>query len=253
MRRGVGPPDELRWKLLYELVEDLSRQRCTQDAIDTLLEDAQELVPGDRGLSMMKMEGLIPFCVRWPKYAESLVPLFNSQLNRRSPFYYKPPYTTLPPVDWFDYGDSEYHKEFNVPLGIRYSLGVGIRDFSSDTQYAMFVHRSRQDPPFQEKDLAALSSIRGAVSNLLTLISSSSSQFEGRIQARESEPGCDILSPRETEIAKLICRRLTMRAIASRLGISPRTVERHALHIYQKLNVPGRRELIRLCGKRDEK
>jgi len=72
----------------------------------------------------MKMEGRIPYCLRWPAYADKLVPLFNSTLNRRSPFYYQPPYAVLPVVDWFDYRESEYHREFNVPLGIRYSLGV---------------------------------------------------------------------------------------------------------------------------------
>jgi DNA-binding CsgD family transcriptional regulator len=34
-----------------------------------------------------------------------------------------------------------------------------------------------------------------------------------------------------------------MREIAALLGISLRTVERHALHIHQKLDVSGRREL----------
>lgn len=250
--RSPSPKNERRWRLLYELVEDLSRQRSGSDAIDTIMRDAPELVPGDRGLSMIKMEGRIPFCVRWPEYANCLVPQFNRYLNRRSPMYYDPPYTVLNPVDWFTYRESEYHAEFNVPLGIRYSVGVGIRDESSHDQYALFVHRSPGDAPFRDTDVAALSCIREPISNLLTLIGESSRGFERRVWEREADPRCDILSPREREIAQLICRRLTMRAIACHLGISPRTVERHALHIYQKLDIPGRRALIRLCGNPDE-
>lgn len=244
-------PNERRWRLLYELVEDLSRQRSGTDAIDAIVEDAQEIVPGDRGVSMIQIEGRIPFCVRWPEYAARLVPRFNGHLNRRSPMYYDPPYTVLDPVDWCDYRNSEYHAEFNVPLGIRYSIGVGLRDESSGTQYALFVHRSPRDTPFRDEDVSALSAIQGPVSNLLTLIGASSGRFEQRIQERESQSGCDILSPRERQIANLICRRFTMGSIAGQLGISPRTVERHALHIYQKLDLPGRRALICLCGHPD--
>jgi DNA-binding CsgD family transcriptional regulator len=249
---GKSPsPREPRWRLLYEMVEDLSRQRSCQGALDTVLKDACDLVPADRGLSLIRMEGRIPYCLRWPDYADSLVPLFNSTLNRRSPFYYQPPYTVLPAVDWFDYRESEYHREFNVPLGIRYSLGVGFRDFSADTQYVLFVHRSTRDSSFDDEDIAAMGSMREAVSNLLTLIGSTYGEWERRIRERECRSGCDVLSAREREVAQLICRRLTMNAIAARLGISARTVERHALHIYQKLALPGRRELIQLCGRAD--
>lgn len=248
MTDRMEPRGEQRWRLLYDLAVELSRKRCRVDALDTVLKYAESLVPGDRGVSLMKMNGEIPFCVRWPDYADRMIPIFNRYLNRRSPFYYSPPYITLPEVDWFMYRESEYHNEFNVPLGIRYSIGVGIRDFSSEDQYTVFVHRSPHDPPFNEQDIAALGALSVPVSNLLSLISSSSEGHNRTIQQRESEPGCDILSPRETEIAELICGRMTMNGIAARLAISPRTVERHALHIYEKLDVSGRRELIRLCA-----
>jgi hypothetical protein len=195
--------------LLYEMVEDLSRQRSCQDALDTIMIDACDLVPADRGLSLMKMEGRIPYCLRWPAYADKLVPLFNSTLNRRSPFYYQPPYAVLPVVDWFDYRESEYHREFNVPLGIRYSLGVGIHDFSSDSQYALFVHRSTRDAAFDDEDVAALGAMREAVSNLLTLIGSGYAVWDRRIRERECRRGCGLLSPREREVAQLICRGIT--------------------------------------------
>jgi DNA-binding CsgD family transcriptional regulator len=244
----IESPGERRWRVLYDLVDELSRQRNRGDALETVLAHSQNLIPGDRGVSLMKMDGEIPFCVQWPDYAAKLIPLFNKYLNRRSPFYYSRPYTIFPAVDWNAYRESEYHNEFNVPLGIRYSIGVGIRDYLWEDQYALFVHRSPHDPAFNEYDVAALGALSIPVSNIVSLISFSSEGVVGSIQRRESESGCDILSPREKEIAELICRRMTMSVIAARLAISPRTVERHALHIYEKLNVSGRRELIRLCA-----
>jgi DNA-binding CsgD family transcriptional regulator len=44
-----------------------------------------------------------------------------------------------------------------------------------------------------------------------------------------------------------------MKEIAGILGITPRTVERHVLHIYHKLKVGGRKEMIsRLIGSEGE-
>jgi DNA-binding CsgD family transcriptional regulator len=73
---------------------------------------------------------------------------------------------------------------------------------------------------------------------------------ESLITYPELGPEADILSHREAEVARLLCRRLTMKEIAAILKLSPRTVERHALHIYRKLNVDGRKELARLLLKR---
>lgn len=48
------------------------------------------------------------------------------------------------------------------------------------------------------------------------------------------------LSDRETEVLRLVAREQTNPAIASALGISAKTVERHVTHIYQKIGVSSR-------------
>lgn len=52
-----------------------------------------------------------------------------------------------------------------------------------------------------------------------------------------------ILTPREFEIAQLVARGKTNRAIAAFLCVSQRTVENHLYSIYSKLNVSSRTEL----------
>lgn len=234
------------WRRLFEFIADVSQQRTVDESIDTVLENVETLVPGDRGVSLMQMRGLIPYCVRWPDYAADYIPDFNDYFNEHSPMYYDRPYRALPPVDWLRYEDTEYHNEFNRPLRIRHSIGVGIVDRARTLHYTLFVHRGPSGPPFEDRDRAVFAHLWRPLSRIVTLLSYQSHSLRARIHEREVSAGCSLLSPREAEVADLICRRLTMRQIGERLGISHRTVERHALHIYQKLDVTGRNELVRV-------
>ncbi|MCD6356211.1 MAG: helix-turn-helix transcriptional regulator [Anaerolineaceae bacterium] len=56
----------------------------------------------------------------------------------------------------------------------------------------------------------------------------------------------DALSPREKQVAALICESLTGRQIAARLFISPETVKTHVRHVLRKFSISSRRELRRL-------
>ena len=53
------------------------------------------------------------------------------------------------------------------------------------------------------------------------------------------------LTSKEAEIVELICQRLKYREIAEKLFISPRTVDKHAENIYNKVAVSTRGELVR--------
>jgi pimeloyl-ACP methyl ester carboxylesterase/DNA-binding CsgD family transcriptional regulator len=56
---------------------------------------------------------------------------------------------------------------------------------------------------------------------------------------RGDEPGLDILSPRELEVLGAAADGLSNDAIAERLGLSVRTVERHLSNVYGKLRLEG--------------
>jgi DNA-binding NarL/FixJ family response regulator len=64
------------------------------------------------------------------------------------------------------------------------------------------------------------------------------------ISSRHSEPGADDLSERELEVLGLLAEGLHNRELAARLGISPRTVDRHCDNIYAKLGVGSRTEAV---------
>ena len=53
------------------------------------------------------------------------------------------------------------------------------------------------------------------------------------------------LTPREQEVAALVCLNYTTRQVAAKLHISPETVKTHAEHVLEKFDVPDR-NILRL-------
>jgi len=67
-------------------------------------------------------------------------------------------------------------------------------------------------------------------------------------QARVEEvPGLASLTPAELRILKMISQDNTSKEIAAELGISPRTVDTHRLHICEKLNLRGAHSLLKFA------
>lgn len=59
-----------------------------------------------------------------------------------------------------------------------------------------------------------------------------------------STPNTEQLSSREEEVLKLLVRGMNSKAIGSQLFISPETVRTHVRHIYDKLHVNSRSEMV---------
>ena len=68
---------------------------------------------------------------------------------------------------------------------------------------------------------------------------------EAMRRANDGEPPESPLTPRETEIVKLVAESYTNREIAQALVISEKTVDRHRANILQKLGLHDRVELTR--------
>jgi len=58
------------------------------------------------------------------------------------------------------------------------------------------------------------------------------------------------LTPRELEVARLIARGLPSKAVADQLGITEGTAKLHLHHVYEKLNLRGRVDLVNYLRKR---
>ncbi|MDC7234420.1 MAG: LuxR C-terminal-related transcriptional regulator [Spirochaetales bacterium] len=200
-------------------------------------------MPTDRGFSIIELKEGLPHCIFWPDYSKDLIPEFNNRFNKTAPRVYNSCNHMLGPVDWRRFSDTEYHREFNIPLNIGYSLGIGIHDPVQNRILIFNIHKSPDNGGFSEQERLTLSLLRPAVQGIFSRRCMLLNRFYEKLIPRETSPGCRCLSRREREVLQFLMTRESIREIAENLNLSPRTVETHSLHIYQKLCVSTRRDL----------
>jgi DNA-binding CsgD family transcriptional regulator len=99
------------------------------------------------------------------------------------------------------------------------------------------------------RDEAIMLALRPHLVNIYSLFKRLESVPADHLFAAELARESELLSKREAEVAGLLCKRLHAHEIATLLMISKRTVETHVQHVYEKLGVNNRRELLQklLC------
>jgi DNA-binding CsgD family transcriptional regulator len=108
-----------------------------------------------------------------------------------------------------------------MTLGVRRQLALAVKPTPERRVTIVF---NRADSDFTGHDVAVAEALRPRIARALA-------RFTSVGVRRES------VSPREADVLDLLCRGLTDRQIATRLGISPRTVDKHLEHAYVKLGV----------------
>ncbi|HTY30456.1 LuxR family transcriptional regulator [Mycobacterium sp.] len=72
----------------------------------------------------------------------------------------------------------------------------------------------------------------------------------GRGERKRPSSGWESLTPAERDVARLVCEGLANKDIATRLFVSPRTVQAHLSHVYAKLGVNSRVQLVQEAASR---
>ena len=72
----------------------------------------------------------------------------------------------------------------------------------------------------------------------------------GRGERRRPNSGWAALTPAEHEVVRLVCDGLASKDIAARLFVSPRTVQAHLAHVYTKLGINSRVQLVQEASRR---
>jgi DNA-binding CsgD family transcriptional regulator len=71
----------------------------------------------------------------------------------------------------------------------------------------------------------------------------------GRGQRKRPTSGWGSLTPTELDVVRLVSEGLTNNDIATRLFVSPRTVQTHLTHVYAKLGLTSRVQLAQEAGR----
>jgi DNA-binding CsgD family transcriptional regulator len=71
----------------------------------------------------------------------------------------------------------------------------------------------------------------------------------GRGQRKRPASGWASLTPAERDVVRLVSEGLANKDIATRLSVSPRTVQTHLTHVYAKLGLTSRVQLAREAGR----
>ena len=74
----------------------------------------------------------------------------------------------------------------------------------------------------------------------------------GRGERKRPASGWASLTPAERDVARLICEGLANKEIATRLFVSPRTVQAHLSHIYAKLGIGSRVQLVQEAARNSD-
>jgi two-component system, NarL family, response regulator NreC len=140
-----------------------------------------------------------------------------------------------------------------MPDGLAVDAVAGLRERAPKTEIVLLT--MERDPALVRAGLNA-----GARACLykdaahLELVEAVRHASEGRryvpgspVIGEEGEAKQPILSPRETEVLRLMALGHTNRGIAERLSLSVRTVETHRSHMQQKLGIERRADLTRFA------
>jgi DNA-binding CsgD family transcriptional regulator len=72
----------------------------------------------------------------------------------------------------------------------------------------------------------------------------------GRGERKRPNSGWASLTPAEHDVVRLVCDGLPNKDIATRLFVSPRTVQAHLTHVYTKLGLTSRVQLVQEAARR---
>ena len=125
---------------------------------------------------------------------------------------------------------------------------------ANGTPIALSLERTSRLPPFSAAERAGLDDLQALVSELVRL-----QAWPGLLEPASPQPdmhahlqrvmelfGCNVLTPRERDVVRLILRGYPSKSVARELNISTQTEQVHRKNIYQKLGICSHSELFAL-------
>jgi len=144
-------------------------------------------------------------------------------------------------IDWKKYPRSEFINDYINERGLKYSYSFCFFDLNKAYRVVISLDRTK-DRPFSEPELTRLGLALPILNNMhRNFFYQGMDTEDDLVQSPLSEYN---LTPRETEIATLMCQGMTVQNISDILFIAITTTYKHIQHIYEKCGVSSQQELL---------
>jgi DNA-binding CsgD family transcriptional regulator len=142
---------------------------------------------------------------------------------------------------------SEYYTIWLKPQRLYYSIGAKI-DFKKTLFGSVNFWRSKKAGDYTKNDIEVLETLVKYVSQKFWTLTQAMKKTEAEKSKKEDFYRRAGLTPREIELAEELYAGKKISEIAMQLYISDDTVKKHSNHIYKKLNVKSKTELMKKVG-----
>lgn len=143
-------------------------------------------------------------------------------------------------INWQKEDSAEFVNDFIRPRRLKYSLGFALYDFNDSIRVIVALDRTR-DKNFSSQEFQNVSA---AIPHLNHLHKNYYYQVNSQNPLKDAVWEETKLTPREIEIANLLCQGVTPTNISNMLCISRPTTYKHISNIYEKMNVSNRQEFL---------
>jgi len=240
---------KIAWSKFHDYLLSLGACRTVRDFIRTASGELETLIPFDTFVGFHTVQDAR--CLDLLGASESLMAQYNDYYRTKQPGMLATDRERLDPsfmlavtsVKWQKYSEWEYASDFMIPNSAFKTIARSLPGH----QVALSIHRSRFSPDFTHTDIKVLGLINQHLNLYWSLLNAAGSYPSGE----EIKDRFRALTTREAELCSLLVFRLSNNEIASRLFISPRTVEKHVETIFEKLYVRSREQLrLKLASKK---
>ncbi|MGI6229404.1 MAG: response regulator transcription factor [Tractidigestivibacter sp.] len=151
-------------------------------------------------------------------------------------------------ISWKDFSEKSgtFFTDYIKPLGLKQTMSFWLCDLYGNPATIFSLDRTSGSP----YTVTELRTVEVTTMHLNNLYKNLFVRPEGQVRIWDGMRGAETLSPREKEVLDLLCQGVKPSNIARILCISQGTTNKHISHIYQKLGVGSRQELlVRMLGK----
>lgn len=142
--------------------------------------------------------------------------------------------------DGYNIADNEFYRDYIVPQNIKSSVGFTFFDVEGSAK-AVFMLDRMTHIPFSERELQLLHLAYPQLNNLHKNFFSHCSNVN---KLENVDWKTTSLTAREIDVTILLCQGVSPSNISKKLHITQPTVNKHISHIYSKMQVSNRQELL---------